>query len=223
MGIDRDQLNETFWLGLGTPGKDGELVVIHDERLERTTDGSGWVKDHTFAELSALDAGRWFAPVFRGERIPTLREVLDLVVPESRLINVELKNNRVGYVGLEAKVLEALHECGILAKTIVSSFNRLSLRLVKSLEPSAKLGLLYVASLRSPVRQAIELGAEAIHPPYIGVSPALVRRARASELKVHVWTVNRSKEMHRMIDCGVDAVFTDDPAAMRALAGAGSS
>lgn len=197
--------------------KDGELVVIHDERINRTTDGTGWVKDHTFAELRALDAGGWFAPAFHGARIPTLREVLELVAPQTRVINVELKNNRVGYVGLEAKVIAALHQCGILAKTIVSSFNHRSLHLVKTIDPSARLGFLYVATLRSPVRRAVELGAEAIHPPRLAVSPLLVRRAHASKLKVHVWTVNSPKEMHRMITCGVDAVFTDDPAAMTEL------
>ncbi len=198
--------------------KDGEVVVIHDERLDRTTDGTGWVKDHTYAELRDLDAGRWFAPAYRGERIPTLSEVLALVAENTRLINVELKNSRVGYPGMEAKVVDLLRRFSVLDKSVVSSFNHDSLRAVKNVEPSVRTGFLYLATLRSPITKAQQVGAEAIHPPRLAVSRALVRRAHESGLRVHVWTVNRPNDMQRMMAYGVNAVITDDPAAMHVLA-----
>ncbi len=196
--------------------KDGAPIVIHDLRVDRTTDGNGWVYKCTLAELRQLDAGSWFAPAYRRERIPILRDVLDLVGPKTRVINVELKNARVAYQGLEAKVLAVLGECGMLAKTVISSLNHRSLQMVKAIEPSVRVGYLYQVPFR-PVARALRLGAEAIHPPRLTVSRALVHRAHEAGLQVRVWTVNRPKEFRQMLAHGVDAVFTDQPALMLEL------
>lgn len=193
--------------------RDGEVVVIHDERLERTTDGTGWVRDHTLRELQVLDAGGWFGRRYRGERIPTLHEVLAAAAGRARLINVELKNTRLRYPGLEARVLRLLHRFGVLGTTVVSSFNHASLRRIRDLEPRARIGMLPRA-LRAPVARALRLGAEALHPARTEVTARLVRGAHAAGLRVRVWTVNSAEELRRMRAWGVDAVFTDDPAAM---------
>jgi glycerophosphoryl diester phosphodiesterase len=197
--------------------QDGELVVIHDERLDRTTNSTGWVKDHTLAALRKLDAGRWFGPAYRGERIPLLREVLDLVGPAARVINVELKNSRVPYPGMEAQVVEALRHSGVFDRTVVSSFNHESLRRVKALDPTIRTGVLYVIPWRSPIAKAVRLGADAIHPSRLAVSRPLVRRAHQAGLRVCAWTVNRPEDFRRTAACGVDAIITDHPLAMRAL------
>lgn len=197
--------------------KDGAPIVIHDERLDRTTDGRGWVYDRTLAELQHLDAGSWFAPAYGRERIPLLRDVLDLVGPQARVINVELKNDRIPYSGLETKVVEELGARGLLTKTVVSSFNHGSLRTVKAIAPSVRVGYLYRVPFRSPVAGALRVGAEAIHPPRLAVTRTLVHRAHGAGLRVRVWTVNRPKELRQMQAHGVDAVFTDQPALLLEL------
>ena len=196
--------------------KDGELVVIHDERLDRTTNGTGWVKDHTLAALQALDAGRWFSQAYREERIPLLAEVLALAAPAC-VINVELKNSRVPYPGIESKVIEALKGVDALGKTIVSSFNHDSLQRVKAIDPSARIGYLYQVPWRSPIARALQLGAEGIHPPRLAVSRRLVLRAHRAGLAVRAWTVNRPKHLQQMMALGVDAIMTDHPAMMREI------
>jgi len=197
--------------------KDGAPIVIHDARLDRTTDGSGRISNHTLAELRRLDAGSWFAPTYRRERIPTLGEVLEVVGLRARLINIELKKYRIAYPGLEAKVIEALGAGGLLAKTVISSFNYGSLQVVKAIDPSIQIGYLYELPFRSPVAGALRLGAAAIHPPRLVVTRTLVRRAHEASLRVHVWTVNRPKHFRQMQAYKVDAIFTDQPAAMLEL------
>ncbi len=197
--------------------KDGELVVIHDVRLERTTNGRGWVKDSTLAELRHLDAGRWFDPAYQHEPIPLLREVLELVRPHVHVINVELKNTRFPYPGMEAQVVKVLKQCDVLDRTVISTYNLNSLRLVKTIDPTIRTGVLYAIPWRSPIGKAMLSGADAIHPPRLAASRSLVRRAHRVGLRVWVWTVNRPKDFRQMMAYGVDAVITDHPRQMRAL------
>lgn len=197
--------------------RDGEVVVIHDEQVDRTTNGRGRVHDMTLAELKALDAGAWFSPRFSGERIPTLAEVLEAVGPAFRLINVELKSGRVLYPGLEAKVIETLRRFGLLERCILSSFNHFSLRLVKQIEPRARTGVLYVEGLVDPWVYARHVPADAIHPPHYAVFPELVAGAHAAGVAVNTWTVDAPEDVRRVVACGVDAVITNDPAAVRRL------
>lgn len=197
--------------------KDGELVVFHDERLGRTTTGQGWVKDHTVADLRRLDAGGWFDPAYARERIPLLPEVLEIVGPTARMINVELKNSRVPYPGMEAQVVAVLEQYGVLQRTVISSFNHNSLRVLKALDPMIRTGMLYVVPWRSPIAKALLLGADAIHPPRLAASGGLVRRAHRVGLRVCTWTVNRPKDMRQMMAYGVDAIITDHPLQMRAV------
>lgn len=197
--------------------QDGEIVVIHDEQVDRTTNGHGWVHAMTLAELKALDAGSWFSPRFSGERIPTLAEVLEAVGPAVQLINIELKSGRVLYPGLETRVIETLRRFGLLQRCILSSFNHFSLRLVKQIEPRARTGVLYVEGLVDPWVYARHVPADAIHPPHYAVFPELVTGAHAAGLAVNTWTVDAPDDVRRVVACGVDAVITNDPAAVRRL------
>jgi glycerophosphoryl diester phosphodiesterase len=197
--------------------KDGELVVIHDETVARTTGGSGWVKDMTLDELKALDAGSWFDLRFRGERIPTLREVLELIADKSKLINIELKSGIVIYPHIERRIIEVLDEFDILDKTIISSFNHYSLRNVKELEPEVKTGILYMEGLVEPWIYALRVPADGLHPASYLVTPEIVRSARDAGLFVNVWTVDKADEMKKMVASGVDAVITNCPGEMISL------
>jgi len=194
--------------------KDGEVVVIHDETVTRTTNGSGWVRDMTRSELTALDAGSWFDIRFKGERIPTLREVLGLIADRSKLINIELKSGMVIYPHIERKVIEVLSEFDILDKTIISSFNHYSLRMVKGVEPKVRTGILYMEGLVEPWIYASHVPADALHPAFYLVTPEIVRGAHDAGLSVNVWTVDRADDMKMMVTSGVDTVITNCPGEM---------
>lgn len=197
--------------------KDGELVVIHDETVDRTTNGSGWIKDMTLSELEALDAGSWFDPSFNKEKIPTLKQVLELISDKSELINIELKSGLVIYPEIEHKVIETLREFNVMDKTIISSFNHYSLRTVKEVEPQVRTGILYMEGLVGPWIYASRVPADALHPAFYLVVPEIVRNAQDAGLSVNVWTVDTADDMMRMVASGVDAVITNYPGEMLSL------
>jgi len=189
---------------------DDKLVVIHDETLNRTTGSMGKVKDYTLLDLQSLDAGKWFAPHFTGERIPTLEEVLK-VIPEEIRINIELKNNLVNYPGLETKVITIIAELNLAERVIISTFNYESLALVKNLAPHLATGLLYQQPLKDPLKLAEKLKVQALHPHYSLVTPQLVERAHQKGYPVYTWTVNSLSEMEKLFHMGVDGIMTNYP------------
>jgi glycerophosphoryl diester phosphodiesterase len=206
-----------YALGLGVDGvefdvqltADGVPVVIHDETVDRTTDGSGPVVGFAFEQLRELDASDGFEG-FGGVRIPTLDEVLDLVLPSGLAVNIELKNSEEDYPGLEEKVLEAVSTRGVAERVVLSSFNHYSLKKLQHLGASSELGVLYTDPLYRPWRYAAKLGAQAIHPPVRFVfGKGYVRKAHAAGLAVRPWVVNGHRRLKRMLGLGVDAVFTD--------------
>lgn len=179
----------------------GELVVIHDPTLDRTTNGRGYLMRKTFAHLRSLDAGL-------GEQIPTLAEVLDVV--EGRgFINIELKGRHT------AEPVAALiehyrkHRGWRREDFLVSSFRRR--RLAALAERGIRLGALFHRPPRGFVKIAQILGAEAIHPGLRHTTRALVEQAHAAGLKVFVYTVNEPADIERMRGYGVDGVFSDFP------------
>jgi glycerophosphoryl diester phosphodiesterase len=200
---------------------DGEVVVRHDWELERTTNGSGRVKDHTLAQLKTLDAGSWFAPEFAGEHIPTLREVcawagLDM------LLDIELKSVDVGDNGLERKVIPIVQEFGLEQRVVLSSFNPFALRRVKAIQPTLHTGLLYAADLpiylsRAWLRPLAR--PDALHPEFNMLSDAYLRWARGKGCRVNVWTPDEPDQFRRLIALGVDAIITNRPGVLRALQG----
>jgi len=127
--------------------KDGAVVVIHDEKLERTTNGSGLVKDYTLEELQRLDAGTWFDEEFAGEKMPTLDQILDEFASTELIFNIELKSGIVLYPGLEEKVIEEVKRRNLTDQVVLSSFNHYSLVTCRELNKEIRTGMLYVAGL----------------------------------------------------------------------------
>lgn len=190
---------------------DGVPVVIHDETVERTTDGQGPVVGLTFERLRELEATDGMAG-FDGVRIPTLGEVLELVAPSGVAINIELKNSEQPYPGLEEVVLAAVGEFGIADRTVLSSFNHHSLKRLQHLAAPCELGMLYTDPLYRPWRYASDLGVAALHPPARYVySRGYVVKAHKAGLAVRPWVVNGERRLARLFRWGVDAVFTDVP------------
>lgn len=189
--------------------RDGRLVVIHDGTVDRTTDGSGWVAEMSFAELRLLNAGR-------GERIPTLEETLALVRERGGGINLEVKGESVAEaLGTAEAMLAALRglEEGIRGRALVSSFAHAAIALLKARLPWLRTGALFGDEWRGRdlVAPALAVGAEALHPGLRLVTPELVRRAHDAGLAVNVWTVNRPADMRRLIAWEVDGIFSDYP------------
>jgi len=190
---------------------DGSLVLIHDESLARTAGSPKLVKDVTLEELRRLDAGSWFDPAFRGERVPTLRELLELVKPYSLLLNLELKNGVVPYPGLEEAVVEEIRRFGMSDRVILSSFNHYSLVKCKRLAPEVRTGILYMEGLYEPWDYASRIGAEALHAYHYAVLPEWVAQAAERGIAYHPFTVNEPAEMRRLLAAGVSGIITDYP------------
>lgn len=199
--------------------RDDEVVVIHDETLERTTDGHGWVADHSLDQLKKLDAGAGMEG-FAGARIPTLREVLALMQPTGKTVNIELKNDAMKYKGLEERVLALIDEFGMHDRIVISTFNHYSLRNLREMGAPVPLGALFTDPLFKPWKYVHKLGVELIHPPARAVREhKLVEKSHELGLKVNVWTVNTPKEIKRMGKLGVDAVITNYPNMARSILG----
>lgn len=191
--------------------KDGVLVLCHDERLERTTDGRGLLAEHTWEELRRLDAGSWFAPSFAGERLPRLEDLLALVAGTKLLLNLELKSGVVLYPGIEAKVVALIKDYGLRGRVLISSFNHFSLVEVKRLDPEIETGILYMEGLVDPWLYARHIGADALHPLFYGVRPEIVAGAHAAGLRVNAWTVDEPAQAKALIQAGVDGLITNHP------------
>ena len=199
--------------------KDGKLVVIHDETLDRVSRTSGWVKDITYERLKNINVNEKF-PQFGKQYVPTLEEVYELLCPTDLLINVELKTGVIFYPEIEDQVLEVTKQMGMQKRVIYSSFNHYSIRKIKRLQADAVTGLLYqdgMIDVCSYAKQTVQ--ADALHPAIYNVQyPDFFAKCRRHGLKVHVWTVNEEKHMRLLCENETDAMITNDPKLGRAVA-----
>lgn len=149
--------------------KDGEVVVIHDETLERTTTGTGWIKDLTLAEIKQYSAGKPFThfheykEAWDNEQVPTLKEVLELLAPYQIELNIELKTYSVPYEGIEEKTLQIVHQYGKNLEIIYSSFHLPSILRIKQLNPNAKIAWLLNEGVSLPHDYLTALNLDAFH------------------------------------------------------------
>ena len=191
--------------------KDGHVVVIHDERLERTAKARGFVKAKTLKQLKKLDAGGWFKKSFRGERILTLEEALEIVAGKVD-VNLDVKSVPRAPLGMEIKILFILSHYDYLERTVLSSFNYRTLRRFRELAPDARIGILYGAGIReNPFQAAREVNAYSIHIQKELATPQFLERGGQLGLRNYVWTVNEVKEMEKFLSLGVDGIISDFP------------
>jgi glycerophosphoryl diester phosphodiesterase len=191
---------------------DNRVVVIHDETLQRTTNGSGNVAEHDFDEIRSLDAGSWFAPQFAGEKVPTLGEVLDLVKGQI-LLNVEIKSEAVDR-GISDKVAAAIKERGMTDQVIVSSFSPTALEQMHAVAPEIRTAVLYNKELQrgqDPVEIVRGLGASAFNIRGSRLKAKMLRSCREQGIPVAVYTVDKPRKMKRWVKKGIDAIFTNHP------------
>ncbi|WLR49721.1 glycerophosphodiester phosphodiesterase [Bacillus tianshenii] len=190
--------------------KDGELVVLHDESVNRTTDGSGYVKDLTFAQISSINAAARWSTV-TSQAIPTLEEVLQWASDKPIWLNIELKNNVFPYKGMEERLILLLRKYGNAERIILSSFNHESIVKITRSNPEYETALLLSDSLVAPWVYANQLGITALHPKWRHVDKHFIEHAHMHETAVRPYTVNKVEVMKRLIHAKVDAIITDYP------------
>lgn len=196
--------------------RDGVPVVIHDTGLERVAGVRRRVREVDYAELSGLDAGAWFAPRFKSQRVPRVEEVLDLAeraAPGRVELHLEIKQARPPYAGIEARILELLKAREVWdGRVVVSSFHHRTLHRLRSLDARLRLGYLVAdTARRDALREATALRCESVHLSRRRVNADWVRSSHAEGLRLLVYTVNAGPELARLRALGVDAVFTDFP------------
>jgi len=196
---------------------DRKLVVIHDDTLDRTTNGHGSVGSTPLAALRDLDAGNWFRPEFKGEPIPLLDEVF-AELGGKFLINVELKNYKTPKDHLPELVVALIKKHSLTDTVVLSSFNGRNLPRAKALAPEIRTGLLTLPGvLGLPMRGFLgqRFGADDIHPYFKDVSARMVDSRHKLGQRVNVWTVDDPDDLRRMQSLGVDMVICNDPAHAR--------
>jgi glycerophosphoryl diester phosphodiesterase len=207
--------------------KDGELIAMHDETIDRTTDGTGTIKEFTLEELKRFDAGSWFneaypdkaKPEYMGLEVPTLREVIDRFGADANFF-IETKSPEV-YPGLEEKLVEILYEYNLVGeerqsgKVIIQSFSAESLKKIRQLDDSIPLVQLlsyYAPAVITNVEVTkIKEYASGIGMHFTAINPVYVKRVLDSGLRIYPYTVNEKEDMEMLLDWGVTGMFTNYP------------
>jgi glycerophosphoryl diester phosphodiesterase len=190
---------------------DGHVVVFHDERLNRTAGVSGTVRSKTLEQLKKLDVGQWKRKSFKGERVLTLEEALEVIAGKVDLC-LDIKQFNDSQPGMEIKLLFILSHYDYLDQTIFSSFNYHCLGRVRELAPEARIGLIYGTSVKEdPFVIAEELGAASIHVQHAIATRPFLDKAWEAGLDIHVWTVNEVRDMETFASLGVQAIASDFP------------
>jgi glycerophosphoryl diester phosphodiesterase len=200
---------------------DNRVIVIHDSRVERTTNGRGFVSRLPLDVIRTLDAGSWFLDQFQGEKIPTLEEVFEWM-GHRIFMNIELKKYSPPGDKLIDEVVAIVKKFNIQERILFSSFYSANLLKAKQLLPEVPCGLLVRAGVLG--RTALNSGLQnpeydAIHPHLRDVNPELINRSHEMGKKVNVWTVNRQEDIKKICGWGVDTFFTDDVSSAKKILG----
>lgn len=191
--------------------KDGIPVVIHDETIDRVSDGRGYVRDYTIQELKKFNFGKNF-PAFKRVEIPTLEEVFILLQCTEVIINVELKNHYHFYPELEEKVMALAKEYGMEDKIWYSSFNHPSMAYIKQLKQDAKVAFLHRDSIIDIAEYVGKHNVDSVHPEFVNIKyPGYLQECKKNGIEVHVWTINEERELALIAELGVEAVITNYP------------
>jgi glycerophosphoryl diester phosphodiesterase len=187
--------------------RDGHIVVIHDENVDRTTDGSGPVASHTLSALKALDAGSWLAPRFSGERVPTLEEVFERYKGQAH-IHTEIKGHATD---LTKRTVDLIRRHGMVAQVTITSFQRARLEETRSYAPELPTGWLVTEITDAVIAQARAMGLTQLCPRANTVTPELVDRLRGAGFVVRAWGVANEDLMRAVVTAGADGMTVNFP------------
>lgn len=192
--------------------RDGQVVVIHDEYIDRTSDGKGLVKDYTLGELRQFNYNKTMPETCPHADIPLMEEVLELLDPTGLTINIELKTGYIFYKDIEDKIIRLVHERHWEDRVIYSSFNHYTIKRVQELDPEAQTAFLYMDGFIDMPGYGKAHGVNALHPEFHNLQyPGFPEDCKAAGLDVNVWTVNTPEEVRWCAAHGVHAVITNDP------------
>ena len=197
--------------------KDKEVVIIHDETIDRTTEGKGFVKDYTLSELKKFNASKCFENEFGFNAIPTLEEYFILVANEDLISNIELKNSIFLYDGMEEKVCDLISKYNMESKVLISSFNHHSIMKIKEINKNIECGLLVASCIVNPGRYVKDLGIENFHPAAYGLTKDEVSKIQSYGIKVNAWLGNIDIDYNDLISTGVDSIISDYPDVIKGL------
>ncbi|MEG7380550.1 glycerophosphodiester phosphodiesterase [Bacillus subtilis] len=199
--------------------KDGRIVVIHDERLDRTTSLKGFVKDTAYDVIKTANAAAGHGRTYSDVQVPLLEDVFSWAEKKDFLINIELKNSVIRYEGMEEKLLESVKRFKIEERVILSTFNHESLALCGRLAPHIERAVLTSDVLYQADRYITSIPASGYHPKLNspGTAEEVLKKMRNSSIKVRPYTVNRPEDMKCLFEAGADGIFTDFPAEALAL------
>ena len=191
--------------------KDGHIIVAHDARLERVSNGTGYINEHTLEALRSLNFNQSHPEMAGSMHAPTLAEVFQLVQDSEIIVNIDLKTTERHYPELPEKLIALVQEYAMQKRVLYSSFNHHSLVQLKKHNQSAKIGLLYQVGLVDPWVYAKYIDADAIHPHYsvIVAHPETVAQCHEYGVAVTVWTVDNPKAIQLMLQYGVDGIITN--------------
>lgn len=192
--------------------KDQQVIVMHDEEVDRTTDGKGTILSKTLAEIKTLNAGSWFDERYASTRVPTLKEVVDLLIARNYrgVLDIELKTDKEDYPGIEEKVSQLMTSQQWSFTYRYSSFNMESLARIHRLEPEIPIDFIMGTSEKKP-QLALKQGfIQGLHPDVRWVWQHQ-NELGALPLAIRPWTVNSEEDINHCMDLGVAGIFTDFP------------
>ena len=204
MGVDAIELDVHM-------SSDGQVMVIHDETLERTTNGGGYVHQLTRKQLQALDAGI-LKPEYQKERIPLLNDVVMLAKKSNVWVNIEIKAGSEPYPEMEERLAGIVRACGMEKRVLFSSFNHYALVRLREVWPQAPVAVLHVSALVDAWEYAKKLGAKALHPLYaVTLLPGWVQSCQRAGIAVNAWTVDDETVMEKLMHLQVDGLVSNKP------------
>ena len=195
---------------------DKKVVVFHDEKISRCTDGSGRIADYTLVSLKKLDAGSWFNKDFKNTRIPTLAEVLD-ICKNKIAVNIEIKTEAISkmfFGGIEEKCLKIVEQIGMREHVVFSSFDPRAIMHLKQIDNTTAVAVLfnkkhYGSKLPSEIMESV--GADAFNCSVSDFNKKWLANIKSKEIPVNIYTVNDEKNMKKYFDMGVNGIFTNKP------------
>ena len=192
--------------------KDGKLVIVHDETIDRTSDKKGFVKDYTYEELCQADFSYRFKNEVGFQRIPTLQEYCELVKDKDIITNIELKTGIFEYTGIEQAVYDMIKKYDMRDKVIISSFNHHSVKRMKAIDPAIKCGFLTESWILNAGEYVKNNGVECYHPLFCMLANQdYLKELKANNVEINTWTVNEPQYIDMMIAAGVDGIIGNNP------------
>ncbi|MCQ2481532.1 MAG: hypothetical protein MJ121_05390 [Clostridia bacterium] len=204
--------------------KDGKLVLCHNTKINKLSNGKGRVSKLYYEQLQTYDFGSWFGSRYENTTIPTLKEFLDVMKDTNAgIIDIELKPVSGNDLSFVAELLYEAEKAGLTDKLLISSFDYKILNKVKSLNENVKVGFLYPRAgvkaikdwVKSPIDMALRFNFDYLLPFMGYTSEALIRKAHKMGLKVAPWTINEITDAHKLIQWGADGLITDYPNIMK--------